>query len=147
MKSFLQIVESKQDFNIKNDVEKIVHSVYNRIKSSLNKRFEDGYATCTFASYELGKELTKHGIDFSVISGDFKGSGHYWIVCNVAYSVKSMKYTREILDIGDNISSSSLNSGKIPLKILPVPNPDYKPEDYLTFKKFASLYEKKLKNF
>ena len=126
----------------------VAKSVYSAQVSKIEKRFSDGYATCTYATFELGKELHKEKIGFTVCSGDYDDGGHWWILVTVDLDLKG-KTCRVILDLGDNISEKNLASGKIPMKVIKDTDPEYKKykaENYLTWSQYQSEY-RKIKNF
>ena len=121
-------------------ITEIINSVYSKNIKEVTKRFNDGYATCTFMTKQLADELEKNKIDFQVVSGDFKNEGHWWIVVNYKYS--EGKYYRWLLDLGDNISKKAIISGNIEKKILKITDKDYKPEKYFSYKEFLKYYPK-----
>lgn len=124
----------------------IAKRVYEKELSTLNKRFDGGYATCTYASYMVGKALDAEQIDFTVVSGDFEDSGHWWIITTVN---DVGKQTKVIVDLGDNYSDSSIRSGKVPFKIVKESDPNfksYKPEDKLSWRQYKSTYNQ-IKDF
>jgi hypothetical protein len=112
---------------------RIARRVYKRIRPMLQKKLIDGYATCTYAAYHLGMELEKNNIKATVIDGEYKGWGHWWIVAN-----------HKILDIGNNIDA--IETGKINIKIRNHPNKSYVPEHTMTFKEFKKHF-RQIKRF
>lgn len=145
MKSFKEFIKEQIDFDDSKSIEHIIKKTWGKIKKTIMKKFDGGFATCTVATFELGNEFYKKGISFVIMSGEFKGIGHWWIVVNT--KSKNNKFTRKICDLGDNISEKHINSGIIKPKYINFPNNDYKMEDSMKFDEYKKLYQSKLKNF
>lgn len=142
MLDFHKYCEQTEALPNKDTIIEIAKKVYASHKTAINKRFLDGQATCTYASFELGKALTEEGIDFTVCSGDYKDGGHWWILVSVQ---DSNRVIRMILDMGDNITEANIDSGKIPLKILVPTDHDYREyqaEEYLTWAQYKQQYSR-----
>lgn len=131
MKSFIELYEA----NFLKNLTSIVNIVYKKEIKKIEKRFDGGMATCTYASYVIGKELAAQAISFTVISGDFDDMGHWWVVAGSEYSGKY------IVDIGNNIPEKAILSGKIEKSILPNPSSKYKQEYILSWEQYQQEYQ------
>jgi hypothetical protein len=120
---------------IENTAKLIALDVFKKISNELDSKFNEGYATCTFATLELGKAFEQAGINFKVISGEYNQSGHYWIEDSFG----------NIFDLGNNVVDSSIESGHI----TPMINKDkslYDKETSMSFKQYLRLYNQ-IKNY
>ena len=110
------------------DYNKLAKEVFTNIESELHKRFEGGYATCTFATKTLADALHRDSIPFSIVSGDYNDYGHWWIETDSL-----------ILDIGNNCSEHAINTGSIEPYVGKKGYP-YVPENVMTYKQFLDFY-------
>lgn len=118
------------EFITESKVENIVQTLWNDIKREVHQRFNNGQATCTFATNVLGLELTRHGIPFRVHSGDFNGAGHWWITI-----------ADKIYDLGNNTTEAAIETGTI-TPVIGIVDSGYVSEDEMSFAEFARHYEK-----
>ena len=112
----------------------IVGDVHSSYSKEIEKRFNEGKATCTYAVFVLGRELENQGVPFQVVEGEFLGQGHWWIVAEE-------EGQEWILDIGDNISPNAIETGVIEGKIVSIQSQDYQEEDRMSFNEYLDHYE------
>jgi len=99
-----------------------------RNKKELLQKFNEGYATCTYAVLKLGDYFLKHDIDFVVVSGDYDGSGHWWI-----------EIGNTIYDIGNNIKEEFVESGLME-PIITTDRSNYSVDEKMSYKQYLKLY-------
>lgn len=112
-----------------------INNVWNRIKNDINKRFNSGYATCTYATKAIIDNLSSK-YDIMAIDGTYDGEAHWFPV--ITYEQQAGKHLRIIADLGNNIKY--VNSSKIKPIIIPFPSSKYKSEEYLTPRKYISYF-------
>jgi len=113
---------------------KISDSVFKKTSAIIDKKFNDGLATCTHASRYISTELDKYYVPHTIHGGDFNDSGHFWV------ETKSF-----IIDNGDNISDAHMKSGHIKPKVILKSSSaakKYKSEEVFTPAKYKSYYAK-----
>jgi hypothetical protein len=113
----------------------IAKKVWTDIKEEIHSRFNDGYATCTYAVKELAHELYKNNVPFVVISGTYLDSGHWWISLEDG----------TIIDLGNNIDEKNIETGIIQ-PIISKNTSGYKVQDRVTYREFLKAWPQ-IKNF
>jgi hypothetical protein len=120
----------------KNPVPLKIKSFFSTIKSEVERRFNDGYATCPYAVYTLLKKFPEYKNEFKVADGEYRGEPHYFVVWKDSW----------IIDFGNNIFPKSIITGQIYPHIMKYPAANYKVDEFLTVDAFLRLYPK-IKNY
>ena len=118
--------------NINSDVNK----VWSSIKNDVHKRFNDGYATCPYATNEVVKAL-KDKYPITIVDGEYEGGAHWYPVLHDKTLNKKF-----IVDLGNNIKKRHIESGNIKPVIVPFPNSDYKTDKLLSVSEWNRFYPK-----
>ena len=125
--------------------------LFDRIYPELNKRFNDGYATCTYATYHVSfffeydkGYYKKLGYRFEIIDGEYNGMGHWFLKL---YHIKSKK--EFIIDFGNNLTHKALKSGIIEPIIFSKKDSEfykYSVDSILSFPEYKKYYQE-IKHF
>lgn len=107
----------------------VITPVYNKNKPIIEKRFNNGLATCTYATKVVSDALSAANIPHKVIEGQFNNDEHWWVAALGFF-----------IDIGDNISNSSVETGNVPMKIVPAFSSGYSPEKSFSAEEYAKYY-------
>jgi hypothetical protein len=91
----MRLHEIDETFYTLHDLKADVTSVWHSVGDQVNKRFLDGYATCTFATKAIVDQLADM-YEMNIVDGEYKGEGHWFPVLKV-------KEGHYIVDLGNNI--------------------------------------------
>lgn len=120
------------------DLKQASEKIWSSIKGEIHKRFNDGYATCTFATYEVVKTLKD--FDIKVVDGVYKGDPHWFPLV----TVQEGSY---IVDLGNNLDSKAIETGDITPRIIKQNlASDYDIDEEMSVHAFLNYYPT-IKNF
>lgn len=118
-----------------NEVENLALKLWSKIKNKINTLFNDGSATCPYATYEVAKYFKELNYNVSIIDGGYKGEeGHWYPIITKDLNPKFTEYI--IVDLGNNLEDRFLDSGKIEHIITKYPNSNYSKDKETTFKRY-----------
>jgi len=123
-----------------NNFKDSITNVFKDNKNGLEKLFNDGQPTCYIATNEVVKVAEKNGVPVEVVDGEFEGSGHFFPIVSVKND--SENYDRYIVDIGNNIEKSAIETGNITPIITKYPDERYKVDKIMSPKQFRTYFNK-----
>ena len=120
----------------KEDLLQDARTIWHRISTEVNRRFNEGYATCTFATKEVVESLLPKYAEFiDVVDGTYDGEPHWYPIVSIPTDSKVERY---IIDLGNNIKH--LNDAEISAELHPYPDPNYSVDSMMTPEAFLAFY-------
>jgi len=129
--------ETKKDSVEGNRSVFLANSTWKKIKGKVNKLYNEGSPPCIYAVKILGSILKEKGVPFVIVSGDYNGEGHWWIIAG--------SDDKKVLDLGNGIRKEAIETGEIEPIIINYKESEkegYRPEDTLSYEQFIRYYKK-----
>lgn len=120
------------------ELERDIATLWLKIETTINDRFEGGWATCTYACREV-VNLSKH-YDMVVADGEYNGEAHWFVIVNTGDGKK-------IVDLGNNIDDKHMDSGKIEPMIIHYPDSRYQVDETFAPDEWVSNIYPEIRNF